>query len=202
VGASPPTPERVGVFGGTFDPFHNGHLASALAVVDALRLDRLLVMVANEPWQKEWVRSLTPAEDRYAMVEAGTSGHPRLVPCRLEIERGGPSYTVDTLAELRRLGPPSDLYLVVGADVVGDLATWRDEPRLRGMAVLAVVARPGAERVGIPPGWQAVEVPAVPLDISGTDLRRRLEAGEPVDGLVPPAVVRCIRHRGLYATGR
>ncbi len=193
---------RVGVFGGTFDPFHNGHLAAAIAVLRGLRLDRLLVMVANEPWQKEGIRSVTGAEDRYALVVAGTAGVPGLVPSRIEIDRGGPSYTVDTLDELAARGPRSSYFLVVGADVVPELHTWKDQERLRGMVTLAIVARPGAAPVRAPSGWRAVEVPVEPLAVSGTDLRTFLAAGRSVDDLVPPAVMHGIRCRGLYATER
>ncbi len=195
-------PARIGIFGGTFDPIHNGHVEAAETVYRTLGLDRMLLVVANEPWQKEGTRSVTPAEDRYAMVEAATEGRPGLEPSRLEIERGGPSYTVDTVNELRRKDPSSQLIVVIGADVVGDLPTWRDEPKLRQNATLAVVDRPGVAMVEPPPGWRSVRVPVAPFDVSSTELRARLEAGLPVDGLIPDPVIRCIRLRGLYATGR
>ena len=194
--------ERIGVFGGTFDPVHAGHVQTAEAVHRALGLNRTLLVVANEPWQKEGTRSVTPAEDRFAMVEAAVSGHQGLEPSRLEIDRGGPSYTVDTVDELHRLYPGSDLFLVVGADVVPDLPTWRRPDELAASVVLVVVDRPGAGRVEPPPGWRAVSVPVPPFDVSSTELRSRLEAGEPVSGLVPESVIRCIRGRNLYATGR
>ena len=145
---------------------------------------------------------MTPAEDRYAMVEAATEGRPGLEPSRVEIERGGPSYTVDTVDELHEQDRHSQLIVVIGADVVGDLPTWRDEPRLRQNATLAVVDRPGVEMVEPPAGWRSVRVPVAPFDVSSTELRARLEAGLPVDGLIPDPVIRCIRLRGLYATGR
>lgn len=195
-------PARIGIFGGTFDPIHNGHVEAAETVYRTLGLDRMLLVVANEPWQKEGTRSVTPAEDRYAMVVAATEGRPGLEPSRLEIERGGPSYTVDTVNELHRQDPSSQLIVVIGADVVGDLRTWRDEPTLRQNATLAVVERPGVEMVEPPAGWRSVRVPVAPFDVSSTELRARLEAGLPVDGLVPEPVIRCIRLRGLYATGR
>lgn len=193
---------RIGIFGGTFDPIHCGHVEAAETVFSTLRLDRLLLVVANEPWQKEGTRSVTPAEDRYAMVEAATEGRTGLEPSRIEIERGGPSYTVDTVNELRRLDPSSQLIVVIGADVVADLPTWKDEPALRQIATLAVVDRPGVKVVEPPAGWQTVRVPVAPFDVSSTELRARLEAGLAVDGLIPDPVIRCIRLRGLYATGR
>jgi nicotinate-nucleotide adenylyltransferase len=195
-------PERIGVFGGTFDPVHTGHVETAEAVHRALDLDRTLLVVANEPWQKEGIRSVTPAEDRLAMVVAAVSDRPGLEPSRLEIDRGGPSYTADTIKELESLYPGSELFLVVGADVVPDLPTWRNEAALQASVVLVMVDRPGAPRQEAPPGWRAVSVPVPPFDVSSTELRARLEAGRPVDGLVPEGVIRCIRGRNLYATSR
>ncbi len=193
---------RIGIFGGTFDPVHSAHVEVAESVRRALSLDRLLLVVANQPWQKEGERSLTPAEDRYAMVVAAVEDRPDLEASRLEIDRGGPSYTIDTVRQLQRDHPGADLFLVVGSDVVPALPTWEDEPTLRHQVTLAVVGRPGAPPVGPPPGWHAVPVPVAPSDLSSTELRLRLEAGDDVDGLIPDAVIRCIEQRGLYATGR
>jgi nicotinate-nucleotide adenylyltransferase len=195
-------PARIGIFGGTFDPIHTAHLEVAESVRQALGLDRVLLVVANQPWQKEDGRTLTPAEDRYAMVEAAVEGRPGLEPSRLEIDRGGPSYTIDTVRQLKESYPGAELIVVVGSDVVPGLTTWREEPALRDEVTLAVVGRPGVPPVVPPPGWRAVNVPVAPFDVSSTELRRRLEAGGAVQGLVPEAVVRCIRQRGLYATGR
>ncbi len=193
---------RIGIFGGTFDPIHTAHLEVAEAVRSALGLDRMLLVVANQPWQKEGSRSVTPAEDRLAMVEAAVAGHPGLEPSRLEIDRGGPSYTIDTVRELQRLDPGAELTVVVGSDVVAGLTSWKEEPILNGLVELAVVGRPGVPPVEPPPGWRAVHVPVAPFDVSSTDLRRRLCQGLPVEGLVPASVIRCIEERGLYATGR
>jgi nicotinate-nucleotide adenylyltransferase len=195
-------PARIGIFGGTFDPIHTAHLEVAESVRQALGLDRMLLVVANQPWQKEDGRTLTPAEDRYAMVEAAVAGRSGLEPCRLEIDRGGPSYTIDTVRQLKESYPGAELIVVVGSDVVPGLTTWREEPALRDEVTLAVVGRPGVPPVVTPPGWRAVNVPVAPFNVSSTELRRRLEAGGAVQGLVPEAVVRCIRQRGLYATGR
>ncbi len=136
------------------------------------------------------------------MVEAAVAEWPGLEPCRMEIDRGGPSYTIDTVRQLQREMPGAELFLVVGSDVVAGLTTWQDEPTLRHLVTLAVVGRPGAAPVLPPPGWRAVTVPVAPFDVSSTELRDRLEAGLPVDGLVPEAVIRCIQQLGLYATGR
>jgi nicotinate-nucleotide adenylyltransferase len=193
---------RIGIFGGTFDPVHTAHLEVAEAVRGALSLDRMLLVVANEPWQKQDKRTLTPPEDRFAMVKAAVAGWPGLVACRMEIDRGGPSYTIDTVHQLHEEHPAAELILVVGSDVVAGLTTWRDEPSLRQLVTLAVVGRPGVAAVPPPHGWRAVNVPVAPFDLSSTELRDRLEAGQPVDGMVPEAVIRCIEQRGLYATRR
>jgi nicotinate-nucleotide adenylyltransferase len=197
-----PAGGRIGIFGGTFDPVHTAHLEVAEAVRGALGLDRMLLVVANEPWQKLDQRSLTPAEDRMAMVEAAVEGWPGLVACRMEIDRGGPSYTIDTVRQLHEKHPVAELILVVGSDVVAGLPTWQDEPSLRRMVTLAVVGRPGVPAVPSPPGWRAVNVPVAPFDLSSTELRDRLESGRPVDGMVPEGAIRCIEQRGLYATRR
>ncbi len=196
------TPQRIGIFGGTFDPVHTAHLEVAEAVRRELGLDRMLLVVANQPWQKRDERTLTPALDRYAMVEAAAVGWPGLEPCRMEIDRGGPTYTIDTVHQLHREMPGAGLILVVGSDVVGGLTTWREEAALRQLVTLAVVGRPGVPPAAVHPGWRAVNVPVAPFDVSSTELRGRLESGLPVDGLVPDAVIRCIEQRGLYATRR
>jgi nicotinate-nucleotide adenylyltransferase len=173
-----PTGTRIGIFGGTFDPIHTGHLVVADAVRQQLGLDRL------------------------AMVEAAVAGWPGLEASRMEIERGGPSYTIDTVRQLARDHPGAELVVVVGSDVVGGLTTWREEPALRREVTLAVVGRPGAPPERPPPGWRAVNVLVAPFDLSSTQMRERLESGQAVDGLVPESVIRCIEQRGLYATGR
>jgi len=191
----------IGVFGGTFDPIHRGHLEVAEAVRDALGLDRLLVVVANEPWQKQ-DRPVTPAEDRFAMVAAALADHPGLEASRTELDRGGPSYTVDTVRALLDQEPGAAVVVVVGADVVATLDTWHDHEALRELVTLAVVDRPGVPVADPPPGWRAVHVAVEPVDVSSTDLRTRLESGQPVADAVPEAVIRCVSERGLYATRR
>jgi nicotinate-nucleotide adenylyltransferase len=192
---------RVGLFGGTFDPIHSGHVEVADAVRAALGVDRMLVVVANDPWQKH-DRPVSPAEDRFALVAAALSDRPGLEASRLELDRGGPSYTVDTVRTVLAAEPDAEVFVVVGADVVGSLGTWHDHGALRDLATLAVVDRPGVAQVDPPPGWRAVRVAVTPVDVSSTDLRSALEAGLPVEGLVPESVIRCIAERGLYAGGR
>jgi nicotinate-nucleotide adenylyltransferase len=178
---------------------HVGHLAAAVNVRHALGLSRILLVVANIPWQKAGERSVTDAEDRYAVVQAATKGLEGIEASRLEIERGGPSYTADTLSELAGRLPDADLFLVVGSDVVAELATWERIGEVGRLATLVAVARPGVSVGAPPPSWrmEVVEVPA--LDVSSTDLRRRVAAGRPIDVLVPAGAVREIRRRGLYA---
>lgn len=196
VSGVPASAARVGVFGGTFDPPHNGHLAVAAWVRAALSLDVVLVVVAGEPWQKVGVRSVTPAADRMAMVRAMCDGVEGVFACDLELHRLGPSYTADTLARLT--APGRELFLVLGHDAAAGLPTWERVDEVRALAAPVLVERPGLGATALPRGWawERVEVPR--LDISSTDLRERLAASKPVDGLVPPAVISCIADRGLY----
>ena len=192
---------RIGLFGGTFDPIHSGHLQVAAAVRDALALDRLLVVVANDPWQKH-DRPVSAAEDRFALVEAALADRPGLEASRIELDRGGPSYTVDTVRAILAQEPAAEVVVVVGADVVAGLDTWHEHRALQDLVTLAVVDRPGVPPTDPPPGWRAVRVACDPVDVSSTALRAAVGAGRPVTGLVPDAVIRRIDERGLYAEGR
>lgn len=198
---------RIGLLGGTFDPPHVGHVAIAEACRDELGLDRLLLVVANHPWQKAPLRQVTPAEDRYAMVAAAAEPLRAIEASRIEIDRGGPSYTVDTVEQLvadaRRLHQPvPELYVVVGADLVPTLDTWHRATELQRLVTLVVVPRPDALSPVPPEGWQWVALAGPQIGVSSSEVRALLEAGEPADDLVPEAVVRCIRRRHLYAVGR
>lgn len=189
--------ERLGVFGGTFDPIHVGHIVVAVNVRAALGLDRVLLVVANQPWQKS-DRLVSAAEDRYALVAAAVDGREGLEASRLEIDRGGVSYTADTLEALAATG--GELFLVVGADVANQLLTWERPDVVRRLATVVVVDRPGAPtEVALEPGWRVERVDTPHLDVSASDLRRRAAAGLPLDGLVPDASIRVILERGLYA---
>jgi nicotinate-nucleotide adenylyltransferase len=193
---------RIAIFGGTFDPIHVGHLVAAVNVRHALRLDRVLLVVANQPWQKEGLRSITPAEDRFAMVSAAVGDVPGLEASRLELDRGGPSFTADTLAAVRSAWPDAELFVVVGADVADVLDTWERADVVASLATLVVVNRPGAARTAPLPGWRVEEVDIPALEVSSTDLRARAGDGRPLDYLVPEGAIRCIRARKLYAEGR
>jgi nicotinate-nucleotide adenylyltransferase len=216
--------ERIGIFGGTFDPPHLGHLAAARAVQDALDLDRLLLVVANDPWQKSPTRQITPAEDRFAMAQALSEEIPGAEASRIEIDRGGPSYTVMTaealVAQAAEAGrPPPEIYLVVGADLVADLGTWERVEDLKRLVTLVVVSRPPlppadgpAPRTADgpaprtphtpPPGWTVRWVDGPAVDVSSSAVREQLTRGEPIDKMVPNEVVHCILRRNLYAVGR
>lgn len=198
---------RIGVFGGTFDPVHVGHLVAAVNARAALSLDRVLLVVAGRPWQKEGERTISPAEDRFAMVEAAAAGSHGVEASSIEIDRGGPSYTADTLAELERRSPGAELFVIVGADVVAGLDTWERIEEVKERSTLVVVNRPGSDASRYfqelrDRGWrlEAIEVPA--LEISSTDLRARAATGRPLDYLVPDGAIRVIRERGLYAAAR
>jgi nicotinate-nucleotide adenylyltransferase len=193
---------RIGVFGGTFDPVHVGHLVAALEARQALGLDRVLLVVANDPWQKSGNRAVTPAEDRLAVVAAAVEGVDGLEASRIEIDRGGRSYTADTVAELAAAFPGAGLFLVIGADVAGELGTWKRVEEIVGAVTLVIVERGGVTGVADPPGWRVERLRIPALEISSSDLRDRLATGRNVDFLIPEAAVRCIRSRGLYASGR
>jgi len=193
---------RVGILGGTFDPVHIGHLVAATWTRDALALDRVLLVVANEPWQKTSVRRVTSAEDRLAVVSAAVDGVPGLEPCRIEIDRGGPSYTVDTVRQLMAAHPGTHFYLVVGADVAADLDSWHDVATLATLVTLVVVDRGGVDRGPDPEGWQVEHVAIPALDVSSSGLRQRLADGQTVDVLIPAPAILCISRLGLYAERR
>lgn len=194
-------PVRIGVLGGTFDPVHIGHLVVAVNVGNALGLEEVLLVVAREPWQKVGSRPIAPAEDRFAVLKAALDGlaDHRLQASRLELDRAGPSYMADTLAELSRRHPGAELFLIVGPEVAGDLATWERPEEVCRLATLVVVNRPGAALVHPGPPWRVVSVEVPALDVSSTELRARAAAGRPLDVLVPPGAVHEIRRRGLYA---
>jgi nicotinate-nucleotide adenylyltransferase len=188
---------RIGLFGGTFDPPHVGHLVTAVNVRHALDLDLLVLMVANVPWQKEGTRTITPAPDRLAMVEAAVADVQGLVPGRDEIDHGGHSFTADTLASLASRYPEAELFTVIGDDAAAGLHTWSRWQEVVERSHLVVVDRPG-EPVELADGidWIRVEVPR--LEVSSTDLRARFTDGRPLDYLVTQPVLDVIRTHGLY----
>lgn len=188
---------RVGVFGGTFDPPHVGHLVTALNVAHELDLDVVVMMVNNVPWQKQGLREITAADDRLALVSAAVAAVDRLQPGRHEIDLGGNSYTADTLRALAADYPEAELFTIVGDDAAAGLQTWERYEEVVAQSHLVVVDRPG-EPVELPAGidWIRVEVPR--LEVSSTDLRARFTDGRPLDYLVTNPVLEEIRRRGLY----
>jgi nicotinate-nucleotide adenylyltransferase len=190
--------ERLGIFGGTFDPPHVGHLVTAVNVRHDLALDRVLLVVAGRPWQKLGTREISSAADRYAMVAAAVGTVDGLEASVLEIDRPGLSFTADTLALLQAEDPGRELFLILGSDAAAGLPTWDRADEVRSLATLVVVDRPGSRSAGPPPGWtwERVEVPR--LEVSSTELRARVAEGRPLDYLLTPAVIAAIADRGLY----
>jgi len=203
--------ERIGVFGGTFDPIHVAHVVSAVEARRALDLDRVIFVPAGDPWQKRGSVA-APAADRLAMVEAAVDGIAGLEVSPIEVDRDGPSYTYQTMEALA--GPGRKLFLVVGADVAATMHSWVGVEQLPGLATLVVVDRapepegvlaerpapatPPPEEDLLPAAWERVRLTIPRLDVSSTDLRARAARGWPLDGLVPPGAVRVITERGLY----
>ena len=195
-----PTVERLGVFGGTFDPVHAGHVVVAAETRAQLGLDRVLLVVAGDPWQKRG-RVVAPAADRLALAAIAVEGLDGVETSAIEIERGEASVTADTLEALS--APGRELFLVLGADAVANMGTWRRLDETRHLASVVVVERAGDAHAEPPgPGWRVERVAIPRLDIASTELRARLRTGRPIDGLVPAAVVHEIARRGLYTDGR
>jgi nicotinate-nucleotide adenylyltransferase len=187
------------VFGGTFDPVHNTHLAIAQAALTEARLDLVLFVVSAQPPHKN-EGPYAAAEDRYEMVVAATAQEQRFEASRLELERPGPSYTVDTLGLIAKAHPGATLFLIIGMDSLADLPGWRDPEDIVARAHLLVVPRPGH---WTPPTALKDRYTVLPFeenDIASTEIRRRIAAGEPIDHLVPLPVQQLIDDRGIYDT--
>jgi len=193
---------RVGVMGGTFDPLHVGHLVIASEALNEFQLDRIVFMPTGHPWQK---LSYSDPEDRYLMTVLGTSGHPKFTVSRMELDRRGPTYTADTMRDLSSFhGPGTELFFIVGADAVLKLGTWERIEKLGEYATVIAITRPGFDLTGLRPEatWPRVEImSSPPVDISSTEVRRRVNEGRPIDYLVPAEVVSYIKERGLYVGG-
>jgi nicotinate-nucleotide adenylyltransferase len=197
---------RLGVMGGTFDPIHNGHLVAASEVADIFDLDEVIFVPTGQPWQKR-DRPVTAAEDRYLMTVIATAANPRFSVSRVDIDRGGPTYTKDTLRDLAALNPDTELFFITGADALASILSWQNWEDMFSLARFVGVSRPGYELDGqhiaaamkeLPPdALSLVEVPA--LAISSTDCRRRAEGNRPIWYLVPDGVVQYVSKRSLYA---
>lgn len=201
-GAAAGARRRIGVMGGTFDPIHHGHLVAASEVAHRFNLDDVVFVPTGEPWQKD-TRKVSPAEDRYLMTVIATASNPRFSVSRVDIDRPGNTYTVDTLKDLReQRGENVDLFFISGADAIRQILTWRGADELFDLAHFVGVTRPGVPMTAddlahLPAGKVTLlEVPA--LAISSTDCRDRTRAGQPIWYLVPDGIVQYIAKRGLY----
>jgi nicotinate-nucleotide adenylyltransferase len=189
---------RIGIMGGTFDPIHHGHLVAASEVQARFALDEVVFVPTGQPWQKG-DREVSPAEDRYLMTVVATASNPRFSVSRVDIERSGATYTVDTLRDLHAVEPDAELFFITGADALGQILSWRDAEELFTLAHFVGVTRPGYDLADahLPTGAVSlIEVPA--MAISSTACRERVAKGEPVWYLVPDGVVQYISKRRLY----
>jgi nicotinate-nucleotide adenylyltransferase len=187
---------RLGVMGGTFDPIHNGHLVAASEVAAALKLDQVVFVPTGDPWQKQ---AVTGGEHRYLMTVIATAANPRFMVSRVDIDRDKPTYTVDTLTDLKAKYPDAELFFITGSDAIAQILAWHEVEKLWELAHFVAVSRPGhaLEIPKMPAGtFTSVEVPA--LSISSTDCRERVAKGEPIWYLVPDGVVQYIGKHGLY----
>jgi nicotinate-nucleotide adenylyltransferase len=191
---------RIGVMGGTFDPVHHGHLVAASEVQARYRLDEVVFVPTGRPWQKDDAE-VSPAEHRYLMTVVATASNPRFTVSRVDIDRPGPTYTIDTLRDLHHGRPEAEMYFITGADALAQILSWKDVDELWSLAHFVGVTRPGhtLSDIGLPQDRVSLmEVPA--MAISSTDCRNRVRAGEPVWYLVPDGVVQYIAKHRLYQT--
>lgn len=189
---------RIGIMGGTFDPIHHGHLVAASEVADQFDLEEVVFVPTGQPWQKD--NRVSPAEDRYLMTVIATASNPRFRVSRVDIDRGGPTYAIDTLHDLRsEYGEDADLYFITGADALERILSWKDADEIFKLARFVGVTRPGfaLSDAHLPENTVTlVEVPA--MAISSTDCRARVAVGKSIWYLVPDGVVQYITKRRLY----
>lgn len=187
---------RLGVMGGTFDPIHFGHLVAASEAASAFNLDKVIFVPTGEPWQKQ---TITDSEHRYRMTQLAIAGNEHFDLSRVDVDRPGPTYTVDTLRDIRAQQPDAELFFITGADSISQIGTWKDSDQIWPLAHLVGVTRPGhaLEVPKSPHGAVSLlEIPA--LAISSTDIRARVKAGKPIDYLLPEAVIDYIQQNNLY----
>lgn len=192
---------RLGVMGGTFDPIHHGHLVAASEVAAEFKLDEVIFVPTGMPWQKS---NVTNTEDRYLMTVIATASNPRFNVSRVDIDRDGPTYTIDTLKDIQKQYPDAELFFISGADAITQILTWKDVDKIWGLAHFVAVTRPGysMELPASAPkdAITVIEIPA--LAISSTDIRQRAERKEPVWYLVPDGVVQYINKHRVYGGER
>jgi nicotinate-nucleotide adenylyltransferase len=193
-----PRPGRIGIMGGTFDPIHHGHLVAANEVADRFGLEQVIFVPTGQPWQKDG--TVSPAEDRYLMTVIATASNPRFFVSRVDIDRGGPTYTIDTLRDLRREhGEKAELFFITGADALQRILSWKDADEIFALARFVGVTRPGFTLTDSHLPTDTVSLVQVPaMAISSSDCRERVAAGKPVWYLVPDGVVQYITKHGLY----
>ena len=193
-------PRRLGILGGTFDPPHAGHLAAALAVQTQVGLDDVVLMVANEPWQKVGDRQVTPARLRFEMTDALVQGISGLRADDREIRRGGPTYTVDTLEEIYTEQPDTEIFLIVGADTANRLETWHRASDVVSLSTIVIVNRDDSTNTA--PEFlhdaRVVNVSMNPVDVSSSAIREAIALGESIDSATSSSVESIIRDRSLY----
>jgi nicotinate-nucleotide adenylyltransferase len=190
--------ERVGIMGGTFDPIHHGHLVAASEVATLFGLDEVIFVPTGEPWQKS-ARRVSPAEHRYLMTVIATASNPRFWVSRVDIDRAGPTYTIDTIRDIGEQRPGADLYFITGADALAQILSWKDAADALKLATFVGVTRPGYDLSDEHLPHDSVTLLDVPaMAISSSDCRARVAAGRPVWYLVPDGVVQYISKHRLY----
>ena len=193
-------PRRLGILGGTFDPPHAGHLAAAVAVQTQVALDELVLMVANEPWQKVGDRLVTPAQVRFEMTKALVEGISGLRADDREIRRGGPTFTVDTLEEILAEHPDTEIFLIVGADTANRLETWHRASDVVRLSTIVIVNRDNSTNAatGFLRDARVLNVTMTPVDVSSSAIREAVAHGESIDSLTSSSVASIVRDRSLY----
>lgn len=185
---------RIGILGGTFDPIHNGHILVAESVLELLDLDKILFVPTFQPWQKT---NYTQVQHRIAMIQLAIADDPRFELNLVDVERGGPTYSIDTVSDIQKQHPDAQLFFILGSDAANSLPTWKNIQELTRKVQFIVIDRPGSKFSGFE---QLQQVSIDALDVSATDIRKLIGEGKSVFDLVPPAVAAYIQENGLYGT--
>jgi nicotinate-nucleotide adenylyltransferase len=189
--------ERIGLFGGSFDPVHCGHLLVAQSACEELALSRLFfIPAAQSPFKPQ--SAPAPARERLRLLRLALAGHSHYEIDEQELHRGGPSFTIETVQDYRRRFPPAELFCLIGADHVPTLPAWREAERLAGLVQFVVIPRPGERSAPLPSPFTGRELAGFPLGVSSSQIRARIKQGLPVQGLVPNVVEEALRNSKLY----